>query len=264
MKKFYIGIIVVLLIIGISAAVFFLTQKPKELPLDQHPSGMIRNCLNVRQEAQNVCFDNAFMNYAINGIHPEYCDKVKDKELREECKDTLLLQKALNEDNIALCKTAFNITVCETLFYFEKGIRTRDPNVCNNIQVEWHKILCIDQASVYTAIFSNQEFKCENFKDEETKLTCLTNEVFTLVREQNNVTVCEQIKELTYREMCKQGYYTDKAVRSNDLSYCNNLETPQVCIDDYYFGKAQLENNLNLCENIADNLTKNDCYGRIV
>lgn len=263
MRRLYLGIVIIVLVITLSIALFLLPEKTKELLPEEHPSGTVRACVNVAPEAQSVCFDNAYMDYAINGNHPEYCNKVISKELREECMDTILLNRGLAEDKLEICKTAFNVTVCETLFFTEKATRLQDPSICNNIIIEEHKILCIDQASVYKAIFTNKEFKCENFKDEETKLTCLTDEFLSKAIEQNNAAVCDGLKEKTYKDMCKQGYYTDKAVKNNDLSFCNNLEMPQDCRDDYYFGKAQLENNLNLCANIADNLTKNDCYGRI-
>ncbi len=80
-------------------------------------------------------------------IEIKNCNLLKTDQEIKDCKDDILLQQAINLDDISYCDYSSSLKstkLCNSLFYLDKAQKNKQTTFCNIIEDKTIKDICIN------------------------------------------------------------------------------------------------------------------------
>lgn len=163
--------------------------------------------------------------YAINNNNATHCDLLKNKDYKEQCLTTILIDRVYSEGELQECiEESLRIKRSGDICYYNYASYTNDFSICEPIQDTHIKGRCYHHYAIVTNDFST----CVLIEETVDKGLCY----FDYADYSKNPTLCNFINDSLTRDLC----YSTYVDYSGDTFLC-------ALIDDTYLKKNCVEDN---------------------
>jgi hypothetical protein len=123
----------------------------------------------------------------------------------------------------------------QTVYTYEEALISGDVSNCILIKDIDKQNICISKLEtcdtddcIYSkALESTNQYDCYEIQDEDLKLKCsyetFKTKIFDSSVLENDITLCDKIKEDILNQRCKDNFYFVGSLNSNDETLCDNI-----------------------------------------
>lgn len=111
---------------------------------------------------------------------------------------------------------------------------------------------CNDEKFLQESKLMGDDTFCSKIKNENVKVECEDNFVFTTAISNLDSTFCAKLSDEDKISSCNDGVLLEKAINQNDSSLCDSSFTVEGCKNTFYL-------RTNQCEKILDSELKTEC-----
>jgi len=205
----------------------------------------IKKCLNDNDIDHDTCL------MAIMPLTAEVCDSLSNDSYKNDCYSMVVRQTK----DISMCERNSNDMGRKVTCYKNLALAKNDSEICQKIDYNYFKEWCMADSTKDFSI-------CRSLKDgtlywDEAKLDDWKNICLGAVT--GDVNYCEKINEESVKPSC----YKDIAVKRNDLSICDKIESDNNSNrDECYMRVAIKREDDSLCGELSGKF-KEQCYNQI-
>lgn len=214
-------------------------SKPTVQYKDNEPQKCSDVCLETSRICEDSCHNSNNYNIAVGSGNISVCEQITVKDIKLNCMDSIIQQKALKEGNALLCDKISNAAAVEA---------------------------CRNRVLQNRAIFDDDASSCDKISDLAMKTDCHDSIFQKKAMEENDIQLCSEIVNDATRNRCTGTILRDKAAMENNKSICIDIIDAFMkasCLDVFIQRKAVKEDNVSLCEQMSNELAVASCI-RIV
>ncbi len=138
---------------------------------------------------------------------------------------------SLDYEQYTSCATECNLceSNCMDTVFYNKAINEDNKAVCDKITSEAVKNECLNMLLAVEAVSELNKDKCRMLNEDEQQ-TCLVHVSAEIAIQSQSIDKCAESPDV---ERCQDIFYKDMAVLNQDAIYCDNLsgEKKQLCYD---------------------------------
>lgn len=186
------------------------SETEKELKLQEQVSEIIKTkdftqCDKINDATnKTVCVNNIALNLAQEKQDVSYCQKIDDKLIpRAECKWQIVSTKALEKENIEVCKEAQNKeiqTQCAANFYNSLALKKNDIEICNQLKDNEKTDNCYNTFLIVKDFTRDSgKFDCLVLRGNAIQKDCKKVQEFIKTRKGN---ICAEVKNPLFLPFC--------------------------------------------------------------
>ena len=205
----------------------------------------IRKCLNDN----NINHDTCLM--AIMPLTVEVCDSLSSNSDKDDCYSKVVGQTK----DISICEKISDHMDRKVICYKNLALSKNDSEICQKIDYNYFKEWCTTDSTKDFSI-------CRSLKNgtlywDEAKLNDCKDMCLGAVT--SDVNYCEKINEESVKPYC----YKDVAVKKNDLSICDKIESNDNSNKDECYMRIAIKREDNsLCDELKGEF-RGQCYNQI-
>jgi len=205
-KKNLLSIALVIFIVAVLAAsCFLLLKKSKEGEPNSALKNILEECSTLGGGEKEDCLDSYYSIKANLELDGSQCAEIKDRTVREECMETVILKSALNTEFPELCMESQTPQSCRDSYYMSKSQEKKEELLCDNILGETLMRACHDQFYLQEAV---RKGRCELLRSPFLKEECRETWIMQQVFDKNDVGLCSTLlDDEKEREECRESYY---------------------------------------------------------
>ncbi len=207
------------------------------------------------------------------------CEEIKyNKDLKQQCLDSLLYNSALTKQDEKLCQQIVNSDLkvkCLDQVYFNIATKTKNKDLCEKITDKQLKQKCSDQILAFSGREVESAETCESIQDGALKQNCLDNFYFASSVKNLTEESCENIKDAELKERCNKTIIKNLEVMeiskaqvvreyksyTEQLEDCGQLsdDKSQTCKDEANYNLAAEKKDLSYCNAIQNAEKQTQC-----
>lgn len=211
-------------------------------------------CQDIKNEAEKTnCTDYAAIAKAGKTGSKEFCESVKNESRKNECYAITLEKIAMEKMNKWVCQT---ISIGSIRTRCQEGI---DAKNLQKIIREWNATS--DSCAGLSDTFRREcSESIKNYKTEENYIQALQS---------RNISLCEQIGEVTLRQKCRDEIFAYQAEITNNPELCKQIINPDArnsCDqkwrnknNEQLYGLAIKTEEIAMCKNITNEKMQQSC-----
>ena len=173
---------ILLLVVLILLAILFKSQNnaslSQEEAIAQEVSKIVAKgdfdaCNKINNEEYKIiCKNNVALELASKELDAKWCLELDDERIgREDCVSSIILQKAVEQDDIDICREAEelgyinSVELCSANFLVTKAIRENKKEYCDGINNETYKDNCEKQVFMASFFKDPINTNCQNLEN---------------------------------------------------------------------------------------------------
>jgi hypothetical protein len=208
-------------------------------------TGMIETCDTLTNTGiMNLCKDTIYNDRAITRRNRSICNNISDSDMKLFCQeetDKFILKLHIDDHTVTreICDTMgdqYKVTclneireVDESVLYTD-AIKENDTTLCKKIINIELQSTCLDTINLKKAITTQNSILCEDLKNAEKKLYCMSQvsktndiELYKSALRKNEVESCTQITNENLRNKCHDNIIIMTVKSGKDTTLCDTL-----------------------------------------
>jgi len=163
------------------------------------------------------------------------------------------------ENNINVKQEKKNNTRSENTFFYQKAVEENNIELCKKIDISRSKELCFREI----ALKKNDLTICNLINDNEIKNKCKDDISSILAMKQKDYDFCSKKTSFSQKSACIKTMFND----IDDIKECETIKEDNlknICYDNYYYLNALKNNDSDICKQIVDVYNRSNCLSKLL